>query len=213
MRETAWTETAARVEAIGAISAVIGAAWVAASESRASRRREDRAHQEGLRKEERAILATKTAALNLAILAATQIHDVNIALRDEAWRGRITRVSPSLTLLATEHMLIAFPIQSPADAASMVEFSRFPSALATAAEVYANLETAVRAAAPAQHAAIFAAYMEQMERVDGMAKRALSGLRNALRFGPGETPDVAAALEPPVTALPPGRTDGPITPP
>jgi len=82
--ESAWTEVAAWVEALGAIAAVIGSGWVAASESRATRRREDRAAAAAIHKEERAVLATKTAALNLAILASTQIHDLHVALVDEA---------------------------------------------------------------------------------------------------------------------------------
>ena len=41
--ESIWSDTAAWVEAIGAIAAVIGSGWVAASDSRATRRREERA--------------------------------------------------------------------------------------------------------------------------------------------------------------------------
>ena len=177
-----WTETAAWVEAVGAIAAVIGSGWVAAHDARAARRREERAQAEALRKEERAALATRTAALNLAILASTQIHDLHILLQDEAWRGRVTRVSASHTLLGTEHMLTAFPIQSLADAPAMVEFSRFPASLATAAEVYANLETAVRAAPEAERGPIFELYRQQMERVDLSATRQLKALRRALQF-------------------------------
>lgn len=175
-----WTETAAWVEAIGAIAAVIGSGWVAAQDARAARRREKRALAEALRKEERAALATRTAALNLAILASTQIHDLHVLLQDEAWRGRVTRVSASHTLLGTEHMLTAFPIQSLADAPAMVEFSRFPASLATAAEVYANLETAVRAAPEAERGAIFEMYQKQMERVDSSTTHQLTALRRAL---------------------------------
>jgi hypothetical protein len=156
--DSIWSETAAWVEAIGVIAAVIGAGWVAASESRATRRREERTEATALRKEERTELATKTAALNLAILAATQINDLHVQLKDEAWRGRVTRVSESRALLATERMLTAFPIQSLDDAPAMVDFSRFPASLATAAEVYANLETAVRAAADAERGAIPSAF-------------------------------------------------------
>jgi hypothetical protein len=162
--ESIWSETAAWVEAIGAIAAVIGSGWVAASESRATRRREERAQVAALQKEARAALATRTAALNLAILAATQISDLHVQLKDEAWRGRVTRVSASRALLATEKMLTAFPIQSLGDAPAMVAFSHFPAALATAAEVYVNLETAVRAAAEADRDAIFNQYNKQMER-------------------------------------------------
>ena len=184
--ESVWSETAAWVEAIGAIAAVIGAGWVAASESRASRRREERAEAAALRKEALATLATKTAALNLAILAATQINDLHVQLKDEAWRGRVTRVSASRALLATERMLTAFPIQSLGDAPAMVAFSRFPAALATAAEIYVNLETAVRAAAEADRGAIFDQYNRQMERLDNSAKRELGSLRKSLNLEIGE---------------------------
>jgi hypothetical protein len=189
--ESIWSETAAWVEAVGAIAAVVGAGWVAAGESRAARRREERARDDAERKEARSLLATKTAALNLSILAATQIHDLHILLRDEAWRGRVARVSPSRTLLATERMLTTFPIQSLGDAPAMVEFSRFPAALATAAEVYANLETAVRAAADAERGAIFIEYTAQMERVDTRAQRGLRDLRTTLGF-PDEGSDITA---------------------
>jgi len=180
--DSIWSETAAWVEAIGAIAAVIGAGWVAASESRATRRREERTEAAALRKEERTELATKTAALNLAILASTQINDLHIQLKDEAWRGRVTRVSASRALLATERMLTAFPIQSLGDAPAMVEFSRFPASLATAAEVYANLEAAVRAAVETERGAIFDQYNKQMERLDDSTKRHLKALRKSLNL-------------------------------
>jgi len=188
-----WTETAAWVEAIGAIAAVIGSGWVAARDSRAARHREERALAEAAHKEQRAALATRTAALNLAILASTQIHDLHILLQDEAWRGRVTRVSASHMLLGTERMLTAFPIQSLADAPAMVEFSRFPASLATAAEVYANLETAVRAAQEAERAAIFGMYQEQMERVDTSTTHHLAALRQALLFDDKATVAVEAS--------------------
>ena len=184
--ESVWSETAAWVEAIGAIAAVIGAGWVAASESRATRRREERAEAAALLKEQRTALATRTAALNLAILASTQISDLHVQLKDEAWRGRVARVSASRALLATERMLTAFPIQSLSDAPAMVEFSRFPASLATAAEVYANLETAVRAAAEADRGAIFDRYNKQMEKLDDSTKRQLLALRKTLNL---EIPD------------------------
>lgn len=184
--ESIWSETAAWVEAIGAIAAVIGSGWVAASDSRAARRREERAFLAAAEKEARVALATRTAALNLAILAATQISDLHVQLKDEAWRGRVTRVSASRALLATERMLIAFPIQSLGDAPAMVAFSRFPASLATAAEIYSNLETAVRAAAEADRGAIFERYNKQMERLDTSAKRELSALRKSLHLEMGE---------------------------
>jgi hypothetical protein len=180
--DSIWSETAAWVEAIGAIAAVIGAGWVAASDSRAARRREERAEVAAVQKEERIALATRTAALNLAILASTQIGDLHVQLKDEAWRGRVTRVSASRALLATERMLTAFPIQSLGDAPAMVEFSRFPASLATAAEVYANLETAVRAAAETDRGAIFDQYTRQMERLDDSTKRHLKALRKSLNL-------------------------------
>ena len=188
-----WSETAAWVEALGAIAAVVGSGWVAASESRATRRREERAAAAVL-KEERAVLATKTAALNLAILASTQIHDLHVLLVDAAWRGRVTRVSASRALLGTERMLTAFPIQSLSDAAAMVEFSRFPASLATAAEIYANLETAVRAADEAARGALFDASNEQMARLDGAAQRQLTALRTALNL---ETPEPSGVIDGP----------------
>ena len=180
--ESIWSETAAWVEAIGAIAAVIGAGWVAARDSRAARRREERAEAAALLKEERTALAARTAALNLAILASTQISDLHVQLKDEAWRGRVTRVSASRALLATERMLTAFPIQSLGDAPAMVEFSRFPASLAIAAEVYANLETAVRAADEADRGAIFDQYNKQMERLDESTKRQLNALRKSLNL-------------------------------
>jgi hypothetical protein len=180
--DSIWSETAAWVEAIGAIAAVIGAGWVAASDSRAARRREERAEAIAVQKEERIALATRTAALNLAILASTQISDLHVQLKDEAWRGRVTRVSASRALLATERMLTAFPIQSLGDAPAMVEFSRFPASLATAAEVYANLETAVRAAAETDRGALFDQYNRQMERLDDSTKRHLKALRKSLNL-------------------------------
>jgi len=181
--ESAWTELAAWVEALGAIAAVIGSGWVAASESRATRGREDRAAAAAIRKDERSELATKTAALNLAILASTQIHDLHVALVDEAWRGRVARVSASRALLATERMLTSFPIQSLGDAPAMVEFSRFPASLATAAEIYENLEAAVRAAPEPDRAALFDASNQQMARLDSTSQRQLSALRMALGLG------------------------------
>lgn len=197
--ESIWIVTAAWVEAIGAIGAVIGAGWVAARESRAARRREERAEAAGLLREEKIALATRTAALNLAILASTQIHDLHILLRDEAWRGRVARVSASRSLLATEHMLTAFPLQTLADAPAMVEFSRFPASLATAAEIYSNLETAVRAANEPDRGIIFEEFNKQMERLDASVTRQLKDLRTTLKF---ESVDDAALVEPVIAKTP-----------
>jgi hypothetical protein len=194
--DSIWSETAAWVEAIGAIAAVIGAGWVAASESRATRRREDRAAAAAALKEDRAVLATKTAALNLAILAYTQIHDLHILLVDESWRGRVTRISASRAVLATERMLTSFPIQSLNDAQAMVEFSRFPASLATAAEIYANLETAVRAAKEPERAAIFDASNQQMQRLDTSAERQLRALQKALGLQAVDIPTPVAPTYP-----------------
>ena len=180
--DSIWNETAAWVEAIGTIAAVVGSGWVAASESRATRRREERAEAAALRKDARTALATRTAALNLAILATTQIHDLNVLLKDEAWRGRLARISASRALTATEGMLTAFPIQSLSDAPAMVAFSRFPASLAIAAEIYSNLETAVRAAAGADRGALFDASNRQMQRLDDSTKLQLLALKNALKF-------------------------------
>ena len=180
MIQTASSDAAAWVQAIGAIAAIVGAAWVAAAESRASRRREEHAAGEAEKREERSALAAKTAALNLAILAATQIHDLHVLLRDEARRGRVARVSPSRTLIATESLLIAFPIQTLNDATPMVAFAYFPGALATAAEIYANLETSIRAAKDDKHPEIFGAFAEQMAQLDAAAKRRLHELKTAL---------------------------------
>ena len=185
-----WSETAAWVEAVGAIAAVIGSGWVASRASRATLLREERAIAEARAREARAALATRTAALNLAILASTQIHDLHVLLQDEAWRGRVARVSASRGLTATEHMLVAFPIQSLADAPAMVEFCRFPAYLASAAEVYENLEAAVRAAAPADRPGIFELYNVQMERVDLTASRQLTARRHAL--GLADAAEIAA---------------------
>ncbi len=199
MGESLSSQIAAWVEAIGAIAAVVGAAWLAARDTRDTRRRDAVVRDEAAQKEARALLATKTAAVNLAILASTQIHDLHIRLRDEAWRGRVTRVSPSRTLLATENMLIAFPIQSLADAPAMVAFSRFPAALATAAEVYANLERAVRAAAEKDRGAIFEESALQMERIDASAKQGLQALKTSLAIMLDDQALPAAA--PPKTPL------------
>ncbi len=194
--ESIWSETAAWVEAIGAIAAVIGSGWVAARESRATRRREERAEAAAVRKEERGVLATKTAALNLAILASTQIHDLHVLLVDESWRGRVTRVSASRALLATERMLTAFPIQSLSDAPAMVEFSRFPASLVTAAEIYENLEAAVRAAPESERGAIFDASNQQMARLDSSAQRQLNALRLALGLGAQNVSVKATSTQP-----------------
>jgi len=181
-----WMELAAWVEAIGAIAAIIASGRLGALESRAARQREEHAEAAAILKEQRGILATKTAALNLAILASTQVHDLHDLLVDQAWRGRVTRISASRALLATERMLTAFPIQSLTDAKTMVEFSRFPASLATAAEIYANLETAVRAAKEPDRAALFDASNEQMARLDKSTRLQLAALAKSLGLDAAE---------------------------
>jgi hypothetical protein len=178
--DSIWSETAAWVEAIGAIAAVIGSGWVAASDARATRRREERADAAVLCKQAASDLATRQAALNLAILASTQIHDLNVRLKDEVWRGRVARISASRELRATQQMLIAFPIQSLGNAPAMVAFSHFPGDLATVEEVYANLERAVRAVAEGERKAIFDQYTPMMERLDDAAMVQLGALRTSL---------------------------------
>ena len=185
--ESLSSQIAAWVEAIGAIAAVIGAAWVSAREGRAARRREERLAADARLREQRGVRSNKTAALNLAILAATQIHEMHVRLTDEAWRGRVARVSASRNLVVTENMLIAFPIQSLGDAPAMVAFSRFPGALATAAEVYANLERAVRAAPEPERGGLFDRYSQQMKSLDEFVAQGLETLRAALGL-----PDEAA---------------------
>ncbi|MDR3511433.1 MAG: hypothetical protein P4L73_07360 [Caulobacteraceae bacterium] len=202
MTESAWYDAAAWVQAIGTIGAVIGAAWVAASDSRAARRREEQVRQEMHRREEMSRREAKTAALNLAILASTQIHELYGLLRDEARRGRVERISPSRTLLATERLLIAFPIQSLADAAAMVAFSYFPGALANAAEIFANLETAVRSSDDDKHGEVFADYSRQLALLDEAIKRRLRELRTALHLA--EASAGAASGQPPPPDAPGG---------
>ena len=193
--DSIWSETAAWVEALGAIGAVIGSGWVAASESRATRGREERSEAAARRREQQSELATRNAALNLAILASTQIHDLHVLLQDDVWRGRVARVSASRALLVTQQMLIAFPLHTLTNAQAMLAFSRFPGALATAAEVYGNLERAVRAVGEAERGAIFDQYNAQMERLDKTAADQLGVLRTALDLDPA----------PPSPALPPQK--------
>ena len=189
MNNSFWSDAAAWVQAVGTVAAVVGAAWVAAREGRAARRRDEHARREAEVREAKALAASRTAALNLAILAATQIHDLHTLLRDETRRGRVARVSPSRALAADERLLTAFPIQSLNDADAMVAFAYFPGALAMAEEVFANLETAVRAAEDGEHAEIFAEYGKQMARIDRIAQQRLAALKTALERA-------AAAKEP-----------------
>ena len=173
-------EWAAWVQAIGTIAAVLGAAWVAAGEARASRRREEQSRREMVEREKRSLLASRRAALNLALLAARQIHDLHTLLRDETRRSRVARVSPSRTLITTERLLLAFPIQSLSDADAMVAFSYFPGSLAMAAEIYSNLEAAVRAIDGAKQGEVFAEFAKQMAQLERAVNERLGELRTAL---------------------------------
>ncbi len=181
-----WTESAAWVQAVGAVTAVVGAGWVAAREARAAVRREEAMRQEAVDRERRALEASRKAALNLAILASTQIHELRVLLHDETRRGRVTRVSPSRTLITTERMLTAFPIQSLGDADAMVAFSYFPGALETASEVYANLEAAVRSATSGERHGLFAAFEMQMAQLDKAVQRHLHDLKSILGVEPDQ---------------------------
>lgn len=175
-----WSDAASWVQAIGTIAALIGAAWVAAGDGRAARAREELNRQEAAAREERALLASKTAAQNLAILAATQIHQLHLLAKDETRRSRIVRVSPSRAVASTERMLTAFPIEILCDADAMVAFSFFPGALTMAGEIYANLEAAVRAASDGHRADVFPDYVKQISRLDRAAQSRLAALSRAL---------------------------------
>jgi len=175
-----WSDTSAWVQAVGTIAAVVGAAWVAARESRESRVRDEADRRAAAEREAKALGASRTAAMNLAILAVTQIHELHGLLKDEARRGRIQRLSPSRILETNERLLTAFPIQSLNDADAMVAFAFFPGALATAAEIYANLETAVRAADDASREEVFAEFARQIGQLDRTAQRRCRELRESL---------------------------------
>jgi hypothetical protein len=179
-----WYNTAAWVQAIGTIGAVLGSAWLANRESRAARRRDEAAR-----------IAAKTGALNLAIMAHTQIRGLGQLLRDETRRGRLNHISPSRGLVANQSMLTSFPIQSLEDAAAMSAFSYFPTLLSMAAEIYGHLEEAVRAVEEDDPREVFAHYAEQMAMIEEFADERLAALRLALNL-----PDTAAAgatAEPP----------------
>ena len=82
-----WSDAAAWVQAVGTVAAVIWAAWIARGEARAALRREELGRIETLEREARSLAAARTAALNLAILAATHIRQLHALLRDEPGRG------------------------------------------------------------------------------------------------------------------------------
>jgi len=181
-----WYNTAAWVQAVGTIGAVLGSAWLAKNESRAARRREAEAR-----------VAAKTGALNLAIMAHTQIHNLGQLLRDETRRGRLNHISPSRGLTANQNMLTSFPIQSLEDPAAMSAFSYFPTLLSMAAEVYEHLEEAVRAEEEDDPREVFAHYAEQMAMVESFADERLAALRVALNLP--ETAATGATVQPPST--------------
>jgi hypothetical protein len=201
-----WIDTATWVQAVGAIIAVVGAAWVAGREARAAARREAQNHQESIERERHTLEVARTAALNLAILASTQIHELRVLLHDETRRGRIARMSPSRTLITTERVLTAFPIQSLGEADAMVGFSYFPGALETAAEVYANLEAAVRSASPGERHRVFAAFEMQMAQIDKAVQRRLHELRAIIQEEPRPAVEVAATSHEPLRAPAPIRS-------
>jgi hypothetical protein len=181
-----WYNTAAWVQAIGTIGAVLGSAWLAKSESRAARQREAAGR-----------IAAKTGALNLAIMAHTQIRNLGQLLRDETRRGRLNHISPSRGLFANQNMLTSFPIQSLEDAAAMSAFAYFPSLLSMAAEVYGHLEEAVRAVEEDDPHEIFAHYGEQMGMIEAFADERLEALKLALNLP--VTAVARAAAQPPST--------------
>lgn len=178
---------AAWVQAFGTIAAVLGAAWIAARDAREARRREEQQLRRSELRGAEALHASRTAALNLAILAIERVRELHVLLRDEARRDRIAWGAPSRTLLVTESMLAAFPIQSLEDADAMVAFSYFPGLLATAAEVYARLEAEIRGAGEQDRVAIYADFAEQMARIERAAHRRLGQLKTALKIEDGKT--------------------------
>jgi hypothetical protein len=169
-----WYNAAAWVQAIGTIAAVIGSAWVANAGSRAARRNAEEAK-----------IASKTAALNLAILAHTHIRNLLELLRDEARRGRLNHISPSRSFISQQQMLIRFPIESLEDPDAMVAFAFFPSALLMAADLYTHLEEAVRAVEEENPAEIFDHYAEQMVGLEELLQQHLDELKAALKLKDG----------------------------
>ena len=155
-----WYNTAAWVQAIGTIAAVIGTAWFSSRDARAARRRAEDAK-----------IAAKTAALNLAILAHTHVRQLSQLLRDEARRGRLNYISPSRSFVSQQQMLVGFPIESLEDPDAMVAFAFFPSALLMAADLYTHLEEAVRAAEDDDPVEIFNHYAEQMAEIEELLQR------------------------------------------
>lgn len=168
---TFWYNAAAWVQAIGTIAAVIGSAWLAAGKSRAARRRDREAK-----------IASKTAALNLAILAHTHVRNLLQLLRDEARRGRLNHISPSRSFATNQQLLLGFPIQSLDDPDAMVAFAFFPGALAMAADIYGHLEEAVRAAEDDDPVDVFEHYAGQMGAIEEMLTERLAELKAVLNL-------------------------------
>jgi hypothetical protein len=166
-----WYNAAAWAQAIGTIGAVIGSGWVAASAGRAAR--EQAAQQR---------IAAKTAALNLAVLAHTFVKRMHELLQDESWRGRLNHISVSHSLLANQQMLLSFPIESLEDPDAMVAFAFFPGGLAVAADLYAHLEEAVRAAEEDDPKEVFDHYIEQMGAMEQHLSDRLHELKAALKL-------------------------------
>ena len=178
-----WYNAAAWVQAIGTIAAVIGSAWFAARDSRAARRQAEDAK-----------IASKTAALNLAILAYTHVRQLHQLLQDEARRGRLNHISPSRTFLAQQQMLTGFPIESLEDPDAMVAFSFFPGALSMAADLYAHLEEAVRAEADDDPVEVFVHYAEQLAVIEELLRERLEELKAALKLPDSASAEHGAAM-------------------
>ena len=178
-----WYNAAAWVQAIGTIAAVIGSAWFAARDSRAARRQAEDAK-----------MASKTAALNLAILAYTHVRQLHQLLQDEARRGRLNHISPSRTFLAQQQMLTGFPIESLEDPDAMVAFSFFPGALSMAADLYAHLEEAVRAEADDDPVEVFVHYAEQLAVIEELLRERLEELKAALKLPDSASAEHGAAM-------------------
>jgi hypothetical protein len=169
-----WVTAASWAQAFGTILAVLGSAWLAASDGRATRRREEQTR-----------IAAKTAALNLALMAHSQIRNLHNLLRDEALRGRLNHISPSRGFLASQQMMTTFPIHTLEDPDAMVAFSYFPSSLAIAAEIYGHLEEAVRAAEDENPAEVFDHYAAQMVMIEEHLDARLRDLKAALMLPDG----------------------------
>ncbi|HEX3917698.1 MAG TPA: hypothetical protein VHW60_10200 [Caulobacteraceae bacterium] len=153
---------------------MVGTGWIAAREGRAAGRREEAQR-----------IAAKTAALNLAVLAHTHVKRMGELLRDESTRGRLNHISPSRSLLSNQQMLASFPLESLENVDAMVAFTYFPGALAMAAEIYAHLEEAVRAAEDDDPVAVFEHYAAQIAGIEQHLDGRLAELKAALNLADG----------------------------